>query len=268
MPGQGKTTLAYKVYNDPSVKYHFNKCAWCFVTQVHQRRGLLLNILSEVSEKFDKSRKLSEEDLAEKLYKCLKCQRYLIVMDDIWNMKVWDELKESFSNDNNGSRILFTSRIHTIALLTNVASSTHHLCPLTIEESREVLQKKLFYKDSCCPPYLLDVGKRIAKICEGLPLSIGLTAGVLARRVTDLDWWEEVEGNLSSKIFVKLADLLRFILLTHLRHLVLKNLPLKRLPPSIVNLQNLEVLVVGWVGDVFIPDTIWKMKKLKTSGCS
>ncbi|KAI5670281.1 hypothetical protein M9H77_10645 [Catharanthus roseus] len=444
MPGQGKTTLAYKVYNDPSVQYHFNKCAWCFVTQVYQRRELLLNILREVSEKFDKSSNLSEEDLAEKLYKCLKGQKYIIVMDDIWNIKVWDELKESFPNDNNGSRILFTSRIHSIALLTNVASSTHHLCPLSIEESWELLQKKLFYKDSCCPPYLLDVGKRIAKICEGLPLSIVLTAGVLARRVTDLDWWEEVEENLSSKIFVELGcmnilelsynhlpeylkpcflyfgafpqgervkvrrltqlwvsegfipnrrgvkrpedvamdflmdlidrslvtiakmtygvrikecrihdllfdfclakakednflwtqtdswynsnmecqeyrlsmhgessgffaesqptstfyartllwnfwfmgspsifmrfkflrifdsyrpyfsrDLLRFIPLTHLRHLVLKDLDLNYLSPSMVNLQNLEVLVVGWIKDVFMPDTVWKMKKLR-----
>ncbi|KAI5670270.1 hypothetical protein M9H77_10634 [Catharanthus roseus] len=432
MPGQGKTTLAYKVYNDPSVKYHFNKCAWCFVTQVHQRRGLLLNILSEVSEKFDKSRKLSEEDLAEKLYKCLKCQRYLIVMDDIWNIKVWNELKESFPNDNNGSRILFTSRIHSIALLTNVASSTHHLCPLSIEESWELLQRKLFYKDFCCPSYLLDIGKRIAEICKGLPLSIVLTAGVLAKRVTDLDWWEEVEGNLSSKILVELgcmnilelsynhlpeylkpcflyfgafpqgkpvkvrrltqlwisegfipnntevkrpegvamdflmdlidrslvtiakmtygvgikecrihdllfdfclakakednflrthtdswynsnmecvfvesqptstfyartllsncwvmdnhsfllkfkflrifdsygsylsgAHLLRVIPSTHLRHLVLKDWDFNLLPPSIGNLPNLEVLVVGWVADVFIPDTVWKMKKLR-----
>ncbi|KAI5670285.1 hypothetical protein M9H77_10649 [Catharanthus roseus] len=459
MPGQGKTTLAYKVYNDPSVQYHFNECAWCFVTQVYQRRELLLNILSKVSEKFDKSSNLSEEDLAEKLYKCLKGQKYLIVMDDIWNIKVWYELKESFPNDNNGSRILFTSRIHSIALLTNVASSTHHLCPLTIEESWELLQKKLFYKDSCCPPYLLDVGKRIAKICKGLPLSIVLTAGVLARRVTDLDWWEEVEENLSSKIFVELGcmnilelsynhlpeylkpcflyfgafpqgkrvkvrrltqlwvsegfipnnrgvkrpedvamdflmdlidrslvtvakmrygvgikkcrihdllfdfclakakednflrtqtdswynsnmecqeyrlsihdesssffvesqhdesssffvesqptstyyartvllnslvmdspslftkfkflrifdsyifyvsrarDLLRFIPLTHLRHLVMKNSSLNLLPSSMVNLQNLEVLVVGgWDDDVFIPDTVWKMKKLR-----
>ncbi|KAI5670272.1 hypothetical protein M9H77_10636 [Catharanthus roseus] len=445
MPGQGKTTLAYKVYNDPSVKYHFNKCAWCFVTQVYHRRELLLNILSKVSEKFDKSSNLSEEDLAEKLYKCLKGQKYLIVMDDIWNIKVWDELKESFPNDNNGSRVLFTSRIHSIALLINVASSTHHLCPLTIEESWELLQNKLFYKDSCCPPYLLDVGKRIAEICKGLPLSIVLTAGVLARQVTDLDWWKEVEGNLSSKISVELGcldilelsynhlpeylkpcflyfgafaqgkpvkvrrltqlwisegfipnntgikrpedvamdflmdlidrslviiakmtcglgikecrihdllfdfclakakednflraqtlssynskmggqeyrlsihdelpghfvksqptsafyartlllnslvidsptffmkfkflrifdsyrsyfyreHLLRFIPLTHLRHLVLKDLDLNLLPPSMVNLQNLEVLVVGWVEEVFIPDTVWKMKKLR-----
>ncbi|KAI5670271.1 hypothetical protein M9H77_10635 [Catharanthus roseus] len=61
----------------------------------------------------------------------------------------------------------------------------------------------------------------------------------------------------------QIAYLLSFIPLTHLRHLVMKDLDLNLLPPSMVNLQNSEVLVVGWVEEVFIPGTVWKMKKLR-----
>ncbi|KAI5670751.1 hypothetical protein M9H77_11115 [Catharanthus roseus] len=331
MPGQGKTTLAYKVYNDPFVKYHFNKCAWCFVTQVYHRRELLLNILSEVSEKFDKSSRLSEDDLAEKLYKCLKGKKYLIVMDDIWNIKVWDELKESFSNDNNGSRILFTSRIHSIALLTNVASSTHHLCPLSIEESWDlaffILEHS--HKDVAMD-FLMDLIDRslvtIAKMtygvgikecrihdllfdfclakakednflrtqtdswynsnveCQEYRLSMhGESSGFFvesqptstfyARTLLSNSWVMDSPSFFMKFKFLRIFDsyrsnfseacVLRFIPSTHLRHLVLKDLGFNLLPPSIGNLPNLEVLVVGWVAEVFIPDTVWKMKKLR-----
>lgn len=52
-------------------------------------------------------------------------------------------------------------------------------------------------------------------------------------------------------------------LLTHLRYLGIRG-SIRALPPSIVNLQNLETLIVkGLRGEIEVPDTFWKMTRLR-----
>ncbi|KAL2559039.1 Late blight resistance protein R1-A [Forsythia ovata] len=188
IPGLGKTTLARKVYNDPLVSNHFYIRAWCCVSQAYQKRGLLLDILSQVVEVTDRMHKMSEEDLADKLYKGLKGSKYLIFMDDIWNIDVWDDLRRYFPNDHNGSRIMITSRIHEVALQAKSHSSPHLLRLFSEEESWKLLQEKLFQKESC-PMELVEVGKQIAKNCK---------AGIVARMDKKIDRWKHVAANLST----------------------------------------------------------------------
>lgn len=83
------------------------------MSQYYQWKDLLLEILSNVSVLDDNEVwVMKEEELAETLYRHLKRQRFLIVMDDIWDIEAPHQLTESFPNDSNGSRILLTSRIH------------------------------------------------------------------------------------------------------------------------------------------------------------
>ncbi|KAI5678185.1 hypothetical protein M9H77_09135 [Catharanthus roseus] len=90
--------------------------------------------------------------------------------DDL-HVRAWNDLKESFPNDNNGSRIMFTSRIS--------------------DESWELLQVKLFNgKDY--PPVLREVGKKIAANCRGLPLAIVLASGLLKNREREEECWKQV----------------------------------------------------------------------------
>ncbi|PHU18412.1 hypothetical protein BC332_14107 [Capsicum chinense] len=48
LPGLGKTTLAYRVYNDKSVVDHFDVRAWCTIDQEHNEKKLLQRIFNEV----------------------------------------------------------------------------------------------------------------------------------------------------------------------------------------------------------------------------
>ncbi|KAK4729466.1 hypothetical protein R3W88_022454 [Solanum pinnatisectum] len=65
MPGLGKTTLAYKVYNDKSVSSHFDLRAWCTVDQGYAEKKLLDKFFNQVS---DSNSKLSENiDVADKM---------------------------------------------------------------------------------------------------------------------------------------------------------------------------------------------------------
>ncbi|KAG8373692.1 hypothetical protein BUALT_Bualt11G0051000 [Buddleja alternifolia] len=198
MPGLGKTTLAKKLYNNPSVEYHFHICVWIVVSQTYQIRNLLVDIWSSLSmTDRDTIFNMDNESLAEKIYKTLKGMRYLIVMDDIWDSTPWDDLRRYFPDDGNGSRVLLTSRNKDVG----PCNSIIHTLPLLSEhQCWELLQKKVFHNEAC-PPQLLSIGKQIAANCRGLPLVVVVIAGILSTVDKQVSKWNEVKRSLVSHIF-------------------------------------------------------------------
>ncbi|XP_020548006.1 putative late blight resistance protein homolog R1B-17 [Sesamum indicum] len=55
-------------------------------------------------------------ELGQRLHQSLFGRRYLIVMDDMWSINAWDDLRLFFPNNRNGSRILVTTRISNVAI--------------------------------------------------------------------------------------------------------------------------------------------------------
>ncbi|KAL2492518.1 Disease resistance protein RPP13 [Abeliophyllum distichum] len=96
MGGIGKTTLTRKVYDDKLSVYRFHIRAWVTASLDYNERGLLLGILDSMNKLTDKMREKSSEQLAEHLYKNLKGMRYLIVLDDLWDTKVWDDCESDY----------------------------------------------------------------------------------------------------------------------------------------------------------------------------
>lgn len=219
MAGLGKTTLARKVYNDPLVLYHFYSCAWIFVSQEYRKRELLHRLLSSVMQHTDGIDQMSEEELAQKLCKSLKGRRYLIVMDDIWDVRAWFDFKTCFPNDNNGSRILLTSRHGNVALLAKPNCPPLSLRFLTDDESWDLIQRKVFRRETC-PPQLMQIGKKIANKCQGLPLAIVLVAGILTNEEKSQERWKQVGETLYSHVAAGLLQWTKTLALSynHLPH--------------------------------------------------
>ncbi|KAL3333891.1 hypothetical protein AABB24_030587 [Solanum stoloniferum] len=208
MPGSGKTTLAYKVYNDKSVSSHFDLRAWCTVDQGYEEKKLLDKIFNQVS---DSDSKLSENiDVADKLRKQLYGKRYLIVLDDVWDTTTWDELTRPFPEVMKGSRIIMTTRKKEVALHGKLYTDPLNLRLLRSEESWELLEKRVFVNESC-PNELLDVGKEIAENCKGLPLVADLISGVIAGREQKKNVWLEVLNNLHSFILKNEVEVMKVI---------------------------------------------------------
>ncbi|KAL7000822.1 hypothetical protein U1Q18_001972 [Sarracenia purpurea var. burkii] len=197
MGGLGKTTLARKVFSDPAIEFEFYIRPWIYVSQDYSRKEVFLDILSSVHKLTDEMYKWSDERLAEELRLHLQTRRYLIVMDDVWTTGAWDDLKMAFPKNNNRSRILLTSRNREVAVHAN--SPPYFLRFLNNDESWELLEKKVFRKESC-PPELEDLGKQIAKECCGLPLAIVVIAGLLMKKEKTCEWWEKVAKSVSSYV--------------------------------------------------------------------
>ncbi|CAL5430390.1 unnamed protein product [Camellia sinensis] len=197
MPGLGKTTLATKLYNDPYITHYFHIRAWTYASQLPRKTDMLLDILRSVN--VDEIENMTNEKLGEKLYKQLKGKRYLIVIDDLWDIGAWVDLKMYFPNDNNGSRVMFTSRLKELSMHASPDCHPHCLRFLTEEESWELLQRKVFQNRSC-PPKLIEIGKQIVKRCGGLPLAIVVIAGLLAKNIKTQKSWRQVAQRVSSYI--------------------------------------------------------------------
>lgn len=62
------------------------------MSQVYKSHTLLSEILGQITEQTNQTCGTSASSFAEKVYKGLKGNRYLIVVDDIWNIEAWDVL--------------------------------------------------------------------------------------------------------------------------------------------------------------------------------
>ncbi|KAL8241589.1 hypothetical protein R6Q59_011891 [Mikania micrantha] len=197
MAGLGKTTLARTLYNHELVKYMFDFQAWTSVSQVYQTKDLLLDILIFfIDVPTDDLYKMSEHELGEKLYRKLKGRKYLVVFDDIWDFRVWDNLRMYFPDDKTGSRVIFTSQETDVILHVKSARHAHVLRLRTEVESWSIFQKKIF-RMGLCPHELEESGRAINRKCEGLPLAIVIAAGLLKKNLS-ITWWEQIAASLRS----------------------------------------------------------------------
>ncbi|KAG6625228.1 probable disease resistance RPP8-like protein 2 [Carya illinoinensis] len=138
---------------------------------------------------------MSNEDLKEFLSKFLEERRYIIVLDDIWKIEVWDDLKAAFPDVGNGSRIVLTTRFKDIALHADPRSPPHELCLLNDEDSWKLLSKKVcleWNSTTTLPPWSEGLGKQIVKKCGGLPLAIVVLGGLLSRKEASYSEWLKV----------------------------------------------------------------------------
>ncbi|KAM3268208.1 putative late blight resistance protein R1A-3 [Capsicum chacoense] len=219
MPGLGKTTLAYRVYNAKSVVGHFDVRAWCTVDQERNEKKLLQKIFNQVTGlKGNFIEDGIENDVADKLRKHLFGKRYLIVLDDLWDTATWDELTRPLytipSEFQKGSRVILTSRKKEVALHGKCHSAPLDLRMLRPEESWELLEKRIFGEEHC-PNELKDVGEKIAQKCDGLPLVLDLIGGVISRMEKKEALWLEVLNNLSSFIFKDEEEVMKVIQLSY-----------------------------------------------------
>ncbi|PIA31328.1 hypothetical protein AQUCO_05100101v1 [Aquilegia coerulea] len=153
MGGLGKTTIAKEVYNHRNIKAHFDCYAWTSISQQMSTR-----------------------------------ERYLVVLDDIWNTTDWDILKPTFPN-SRGSKVMLSTRNEEIAIHADPMS--FHLKPrfLTDDEGWELLCRITLSPLSSGD--LEECGRRMVKKCGGLPLAIIVLGGILQSK-RSLGEWENV----------------------------------------------------------------------------
>ncbi|XP_031122067.1 putative late blight resistance protein homolog R1B-23 isoform X1 [Ipomoea triloba] len=199
MNGIGKTTLAASVYEDSSVASHFDVRAWITMSGEYNVRQTLHDLLLTLVEPDHETRKrttLDDDDdlLAKQVSKCLKGKRYLIVLDNLWNNRVWDDIQGYFPNDNNGSRIVLTTTHFDQGSYTSL-DCIHNMALLDSKESWDLFCSDPFLEKHMAPKFE-KIRSHVLEKCEGLPLSIVTVAQRLSKCNNIRKEWEKVEKEL------------------------------------------------------------------------
>ncbi|KAL2509651.1 putative disease resistance protein [Forsythia ovata] len=198
MPGLGKTTLAKKIFLDPRIEFEFHTRVWVYVSQECNRKEVFLTILAKIDKVTDEMRNMTAENLANILFRSLEKTKCLIVMDDVWTQKDWNDLQIAFPKHKN-IRILLTSRDNNVGKSDKCKVEHCNLRFLNTNESRMLLMRKALGSEEC-PKELIPHGYNIADKCGGLPLSIVVIGGILLEKGTNVSDWEDVSKDVTGYI--------------------------------------------------------------------
>ncbi|KAJ3708477.1 hypothetical protein LUZ61_012182 [Rhynchospora tenuis] len=190
--GRGKTTIATKIYKSAGVGHHFDCRIWITVSQEFK----IINIVKKMLEKLQiNAREVGDEEYyITLLHMSLSKKRYLIVLDDVWSSDHWSQLEVALPEENNGSRVLITTRFINIAKESDAANKPYELRILSKDESQQLLLKKVFPNQPVnkCPDHLLPLINQFAQKCSGWPLALVVLGGILSTKDLDYNIWNEI----------------------------------------------------------------------------
>ncbi|KAK9997542.1 hypothetical protein SO802_022228 [Lithocarpus litseifolius] len=190
MAGLGKTTLAKLVYNDAQVTNHFNKKIWVCVSDVFDEKKILRGILESLTG--DSSPLVADNVILEKLQEQLEGERYLLVLDDVWNEDSlkWESLRSCLLGitSNIGNNIIVTTRNDRVATIIETLPRCR-LEKLLDDECWSIIKKKVSSNETA--PLTLDleaIGRDIAKKCGGVPLAAKVLGGIMCCKKEKSEW--------------------------------------------------------------------------------
>ncbi|XP_047947831.1 probable disease resistance protein At1g58602 [Salvia hispanica] len=199
MGGSGKTAIAKKLYNETT---DFDRLAWVCITQQCESRSVWEDVLRQLENPKKKNissvnsepritgevSSLSNLELIQRLSEIQRLKRCLIVLDDVWELSHWHELKHPFTAHDSQSKLLVTTRKQKVA---EIGLAVKHGL-LHMDAALELLKYKAFQHGNI-PDFALEesfekIGKEMVQKCGYLPLAISLLGGVLRNKNLMVEW--------------------------------------------------------------------------------
>ncbi|XP_057812487.1 putative late blight resistance protein homolog R1A-4 isoform X3 [Salvia miltiorrhiza] len=201
MAGIGKTTIAKHIFEDPSIRSHFEFRAWVKVGRICEPNELLRCVLAQVDP--NAYRMLAQgdddgEELVGLLKEKLQGKKCLIVLDDVWETQAIRRMINCLKEGNirGGIGYLLTSRQQ----ITHPQLTGIRLRLLNEEDNKKLLGEKVFSEDGF-PRQLKELGEKIANKCEGLPLMTVTVAELLLKADKTPEYWTEVACKQHNSLF-------------------------------------------------------------------
>ncbi|CAO1939291.1 unnamed protein product, partial [Urochloa humidicola] len=186
--GLGKTTLAKAVYDRLNGQFHCKAFVSIGRNPDFQKvfRDILINLDKQQGKDFNLAI-FDNTQLINKLQGFLENKRYIIVIDDVWEVESWERIKWALI-ENSGSRIIVTTRNYNVG---TKAGDVYELPPLSYDNSRKLFFGRISSGESKCADDQQDdeVSDKILKKCGGIPLAIITMASLLLDKPRE-DWSE------------------------------------------------------------------------------
>ncbi|XP_042056468.1 probable disease resistance protein RF9 [Salvia splendens] len=145
-----------------------------------QVRSVLEGVLKQLNPKRKEGVwSLNVEEMIEQLCEIQRCKRCLVVLDDVWEISDWEELKRAFYVRDVWSKILVTTRKRDVAEI----GFPVEVELLNVDDGWEHSSTKIFITES-----VKKTGKEMVGKCGNLPLAICLLGGMLRKKNSLRDW--------------------------------------------------------------------------------
>ncbi|XP_065870256.1 putative disease resistance protein RGA3 [Euphorbia lathyris] len=205
--GLGKTTLAQLVYNDDNVKNHFELRMWVCVSHDFDVQLLVKKILESQNNQM--------ETLKNLLHEKINGRKYLLVLDDVWNVNrdKWLDLTDLLAGGARGSKIVITTRARSVAEMSQPID-IHDLRGLSEDEAWSLFKQMAFKHGQVSNPSLEAIGREIVAKCCGVPLAIRAIGGMMFSKDSEPEWLRFKNKELS-KIAVYENDILPILKLSY-----------------------------------------------------
>ncbi|CAN0862638.1 Putative disease resistance protein RGA3 [Linum grandiflorum] len=198
MGGLGKTTLAQLVLSRAKTEFDFT--AWVSVGEdfdIHRMTKTILDL--------DGSEGKDLSSLQEQLKEKLSRKKFLIVLDDVWNenYEKWVLCRAPLENGSSGSKIVVTTRNASVASIMGT-DPPYVLKELAFNGCLSLFaEHALGARTFAAHSDLEEIGNQIVKKCQGLPLAVKVTGGLLRGKQNPREWeevlnseiWEFPESN-------------------------------------------------------------------------
>ncbi|KAL6221799.1 hypothetical protein ACLB2K_005194 [Fragaria x ananassa] len=196
MGGIGKTTLAQFLYNDVTVRQHFDLQAWVCVSKEFDVLRITQHIYESLTSKACQITNLAL--LQSKLQATVMGKRFFFVLDDIWNRNYnqLESLKRPLESGAHGSKIIVTTRNEDVAsMMGTLSPQPDFLKPLSEEDGWLLFEKHAFTSRGVCgQSQLEEIGRQIVRKCNGLPLALKSLGGLIRSKLQSDEWdcemWE------------------------------------------------------------------------------
>ncbi|KAK3129878.1 hypothetical protein QOZ80_6BG0485990 [Eleusine coracana subsp. coracana] len=195
LAGSGKTSLARLIFCDQGEGWNFDLRIWISLNRKLDLKKVATDIISRYShieEKLlDVHRDIEiHEDLQllkNCLWEVLHKKSCLIVLDDLssTDKSQLNELKEMLRGTNECTKVLATTSNERTAELV-CTLPPYKLCPLSEDDIWTTFSQKAFGNGNNISVHLKEIGKQIAKKCEGIPLLAYSLGSVIRDQVTDV----------------------------------------------------------------------------------
>lgn len=250
--GLGKTTLAKALFDKLNKK--FDCGVFVPVGQNPDMKKVLGDILHELGlQTYNVSSAMDVRQLINQVQKFLADKRYLIVIDDLWDVQTWGTIKYALVDSNLESRVITTTRICEVA---KKAGAVYNMKPLSDDDSKKLFSFRIFGDQGTSHNnQFTHVSDKILRKCGGVPLAVITIASLLVGKRRE-DWSKVYEsigfGSEENEVIQNTRKILSFSYYDLPSRLKTCLLYVSMLPEDIWI--NKNTLIWRWVAEGFVPD--------------